>query len=139
MVKLSVSSALTCTGSNVNTCRLKHFHFPGMGASSGPPGVNASSMIGRMSCLYSRTPFLMDSPLLLSTPSLCAAFFLTCGCLVGRFEYPTIRVGKYDFDQIRGKLKTFSLQRRPCWPLLAKSRTLFIRGGLTVAQFCVWV
>jgi len=34
---LLMTSVPRCTGSNANTLRLKHLHFPGMGAGSRPP------------------------------------------------------------------------------------------------------
>jgi hypothetical protein len=44
---------------------------------------NLKSIMERINCLYNRTPFVIDSPLLLlsrgsNTTSLWAAFFLTC-------------------------------------------------------------
>ena len=58
IVKLPVASILRCIGSNAKTPRLKHFQFPDMGESGGPPGRKPSSIIGQRKCLYSRTQFL---------------------------------------------------------------------------------
>ena len=58
IVELPVTNIPRCIGSNAKTPKLKHFQFPDTGASGGPPGGNASSIIGRRKCLYSGTPFV---------------------------------------------------------------------------------
>jgi len=75
IVNLPVTNVPRSIGSNTKTLGWKHLQFPNLGSNGGPPDR------ARISCLYSRTPFLVERPFLLfrrgpSTSSHCVAFFL---------------------------------------------------------------
>jgi hypothetical protein len=82
IVNFPVTTVPECTGSNAKTLGLQHLSFLIWERAADLQVGHAKSIMGRMSCLYSTTPFLMEKPLLLfrrgpSTSGLCASFFLT--------------------------------------------------------------
>jgi hypothetical protein len=64
VVNLPVTDVSMCTGCNGKTLGLKKLLLSDMSETSNPPEGHAKSVIGRMNCLHSRTPFLVHRPLL---------------------------------------------------------------------------
>jgi hypothetical protein len=66
LVYLPVTYVPGGTSSKAKTLGLQHLQLPDMGAGCGSPRGARIIIIGPMSCLYSRIPFLTDRSLFLS-------------------------------------------------------------------------
>jgi hypothetical protein len=64
-VKMPVTSVQRCIVSNAKTLGFNRLQFPERGQVADVQMGPTYSIIGRMSCLYSRTPFLTERPLIL--------------------------------------------------------------------------